>query len=179
MVNSLVNGVPTATAVTMSVPYYQLITPGGDTQIVGNFEYRIPIFGPVTMAPFVDVGLDKILLPNQLKVEQDRVDQLNGLFPQASFNNKVLLAPGTQKPRMSAGLELQVMLPVVNAPFRVYYALNPLKRARVPAAAAGGRSFVLPQRGDFRFLHQYLWEGLSVLRAARHLQIHHRAHVLA
>ncbi|MCB1023805.1 MAG: BamA/TamA family outer membrane protein, partial [Acidobacteria bacterium] len=29
---------------------------GGDTQILGNFEYRIPIFGPVSMAAFLDIG---------------------------------------------------------------------------------------------------------------------------
>ncbi len=29
---------------------------GGDTKILGNFEYRIPIFGPATMAVFADVG---------------------------------------------------------------------------------------------------------------------------
>jgi outer membrane protein insertion porin family len=29
---------------------------GGDTQLLGNFEYRVPIFGPLTMAAFVDVG---------------------------------------------------------------------------------------------------------------------------
>jgi outer membrane protein insertion porin family len=29
---------------------------GGDTQILGNFEYRIPIFGPATMAFFADIG---------------------------------------------------------------------------------------------------------------------------
>ncbi len=29
---------------------------GGDTQILGNFEYRIPIFGPATMAVFADIG---------------------------------------------------------------------------------------------------------------------------
>jgi outer membrane protein insertion porin family len=29
---------------------------GGDTQLLGNFEYRIPIFGPATMAVFADVG---------------------------------------------------------------------------------------------------------------------------
>jgi outer membrane protein insertion porin family len=30
-------------------------------------------------------------------------------------------------PRMSNGAELQVILPVVNAPFRIYYAYNPLR----------------------------------------------------
>lgn len=29
---------------------------GGDTQLLGNFEYRIPIFGPITLAAFADVG---------------------------------------------------------------------------------------------------------------------------
>ena len=43
---------------------------------------------------------------------------------------------------MSAGLELQVMLPVVNAPFRVYYALNPLNvREYLQPPLVGDRSF--------------------------------------
>ncbi|MFN0277094.1 MAG: outer membrane protein assembly factor BamA [Pyrinomonadaceae bacterium] len=29
---------------------------GGDTQLLGNVEYRLPIFGPATMALFADVG---------------------------------------------------------------------------------------------------------------------------
>jgi outer membrane protein insertion porin family len=29
---------------------------GGDTQLLGNFEYRIPIFGPVAIAAFADIG---------------------------------------------------------------------------------------------------------------------------
>jgi outer membrane protein insertion porin family len=29
---------------------------GGDTQLLVNFEYRIPIFGPVTLAAFADIG---------------------------------------------------------------------------------------------------------------------------
>ena len=29
---------------------------GGDTQLLGNFEYRIPIYGPVSLAAFADVG---------------------------------------------------------------------------------------------------------------------------
>ncbi len=33
---------------------YQIIP--GDTQLLGNFEYRIPIFGPVSMAAFADIG---------------------------------------------------------------------------------------------------------------------------
>jgi outer membrane protein insertion porin family len=29
---------------------------GGDTQLLGNFEYRMPVFGPATLALFADVG---------------------------------------------------------------------------------------------------------------------------
>jgi outer membrane protein insertion porin family len=119
------NGALTSANVTMTVPTYQLITPGGDTQLLGNFEYRIPIVGPVTLAPFFDAGVDKILRSNQLTLEPSRVGDLNSQFPQAGYSGKVYIAPGTQKMRASTGLELQVMLPVVNAPFRLYFAYNP------------------------------------------------------
>ncbi|MGI9034503.1 MAG: outer membrane protein assembly factor BamA, partial [Pyrinomonadaceae bacterium] len=33
---------------------YQII--GGDTQLLGNFEYRVPIFGPASIAAFADIG---------------------------------------------------------------------------------------------------------------------------
>ena len=111
--------------VTMTVPTYQLITPGGDTQLLGNFEYRIPIVGPVTLAPFFDAGVDKILRSGQLTVETSRIGDLNSQFPQAGYDGRVKIAPGTQKMRASTGIELQVMLPVVNAPFRLYFAYNP------------------------------------------------------
>ena len=110
--------------VTRTIPAYQLILPGGDTASVFNFEYRIPIVGPVTLAPFIDAGADLLLLPSQLGLNEERVQQLNGLFPQANFNPRAVLAPGTQKPRVSTGLELQVLMPVVNAPFRLYWAYN-------------------------------------------------------
>ncbi len=112
--------------VTQSIPSYQLVFPGGDTSVVTNFEYRIPIFGPVTLAAFLDAGINKLALTSGLKLNPDRIATLNGLFPEAAFADKALVAPGTQAPRMSTGLELQVLMPVVNAPFRVYYAYNPL-----------------------------------------------------
>jgi outer membrane protein insertion porin family len=119
------NGVVTSVPVTMTVPQYQLITPGGDTQVVTNFEYRIPIVGPVILAIFGDAGINRILRPSQLTMDPSRVSDLNNQFPQAGFDGKVLIAPGSQRIRASTGLELQVMLPVVNAPFRLYWAYNP------------------------------------------------------
>jgi outer membrane protein insertion porin family len=122
-----VNGVATNQNVTMTVPTYQLITPGGDTTVIGNFEYRIPIVGPVTLALFADAGLNRILRPNELKMVQSQVDNLNLQFPQAAFDGKVKIAPGTQALRTSTGVEIQVLLPIVQAPFRVYFAYNPTK----------------------------------------------------
>lgn len=119
------NGVISSQPVTMTVPTYQLITPGGDLQSVTNFEYRIPIAGPVTLAFFGDAGINKILRASQLTMEPSRVNDLNAQFPQAGFDGRVRIAPGTQKLRASTGVELQVMLPVVNAPFRLYWAYNP------------------------------------------------------
>jgi outer membrane protein insertion porin family len=119
------NGNPAFVPVTKAVPSYQLVTPGGDTSLVGNFEYRIPIFGPVTLAAFFDAGLDRLVNTNELVINPSRIAQLNSEFPQASFPNKAVVAPGTQGFRASTGLELQVLMPVVNAPFRVYFAYNP------------------------------------------------------
>jgi outer membrane protein insertion porin family len=121
---SVVNGSIVTTNVQQTIPVYQLILPGGDTASVFNYEYRIPIIGPVTLAPFVDVGVDRLSVPSQLGLNPGRVEQLNAEFPQANFTQRALLAPGTQKPRISTGVELQVLMPVVNAPFRVYWAYN-------------------------------------------------------
>jgi outer membrane protein insertion porin family len=120
-----VNNQPQFVPVTMQIPTYQFAYPGGDTNVVTNFEYRIPIFGPVVLAAFADAGVDKLSLPSQLKLNPGRVDQLNAQFPSANFSGRAYIAPGTQKIRASTGLELQVLMPVVNAPFRLYWAYNP------------------------------------------------------
>ncbi len=111
--------------VNTTIPVYRLILPGGDTSVVANYEYRIPIFGPVTLAPFVDAGIDDLLLPSQLGLNQGQVTNLNSLFPQSDFGRRAYIAPNTQPIRISTGLELQVLMPVVNAPFRLYWAYNP------------------------------------------------------
>ncbi len=111
--------------VQQKIPIYQMIMLGGDTQAVGNFEYRIPIVGPVTLAAFFDAGLNKVSRASQLSLNPDRLRELNAAFPSAGFKDRLKIAPGTQKLRMSTGLELQVLLPVVNAPFRLYWAYNP------------------------------------------------------
>jgi outer membrane protein insertion porin family len=75
--------------------------------------------------PFFDAGMNRILFKNQLTVNPQLIANLNTEFPQAAYTNNVLIYPGTQAIRMSTGLEIDVVLPIVQAPFRVYYAYNP------------------------------------------------------
>jgi outer membrane protein insertion porin family len=122
---TIVDGQETWVPVQQRVPVYQLIFPGGDTQGVANFEYRIPIVGPVILAAFFDAGLNKVSRPSQLSLNSGRIAELNSLYPQANFSSRAQMAAGTQVMRSSTGLELQVIMPVVNAPFRIYWAYNP------------------------------------------------------
>jgi outer membrane protein insertion porin family len=148
-VQSNSSGACVANCVNIPVPYYQLVTPGGDLSLHGNVEYRITIAGPVAIAPFVDIGTDPILRTSQLQINPLQYGNLlSTLFgcpdpPQASngyscqggarlapgtFSQNLSPVPGTNwVPRMSTGIELQTMLPVVNAPFRIYYAYNALR----------------------------------------------------
>ena len=123
----ILEGIEQLVPVTQTVPIFRLNFPGGDTRMVYNLEYRIPLMGPVTLAPFFDIGFNKILLKNQVRLNEGRVAQLNAQFPQAGFERRIQTIPETQKVRASTGVELQVMMPVVNAPFRFYWAYNPLR----------------------------------------------------
>jgi outer membrane protein insertion porin family len=124
---------PTTGAVSLAnasqtIPSYQLVFPGGDTNIVANLEYRIPIVGQtVTLAPFFDAGMNRISNKSQLKLNPSRISDLNGQFPEAAFGDSAVLAAGTQVIRTSTGLELQVLMPVFNQPFRIYWAFNPTR----------------------------------------------------
>lgn len=111
-------------------PYYTIQFAGGDTEGLTNFEYRIPIAGPVTLAPFIDVGANFILHPDQLSLQtgpQSSLSQLAQEFPKFPIPNALHAIPATERPRGSAGLELQVILPIVNAPIMVYYGYNFLR----------------------------------------------------
>ena len=123
----LVDGELATVPVTQEIPVYRIIQPGGDAQAVGNFEYRIPVAGPLTLALFADAGINKIVFPNQLRLSEDRLAELNGTFPQAAFDGRAVINSDTQKIRVSTGVEFQIMMPVVNAPFRLYWAYNPVR----------------------------------------------------
>ena len=116
-------GVP----VTMTVPSYQVTFPGGDTSVVGNFEYRIPIVGPVTLAIFADAGMDQLLFSAPASPESgtDRAIE-PGISAGGLHRRRLYPARLPETPHFHR-LELQVLMPVVNAPFRVYWAYNPTR----------------------------------------------------
>jgi outer membrane protein insertion porin family len=126
------NGFGQPTQRTFNVPVlgYTISFPGGDTQSYGNFEYRIPIIGTtVQMALFLDGGTNGILRKDALRLDPTGFNNLITQFPQASqdigFTRQLSIAPGTNfRLRGSTGIEFVVQLPIIQAPFRVYYAYN-------------------------------------------------------
>jgi outer membrane protein insertion porin family len=126
------NGQPTQRTLTVPVLHYVATRPGGDTEAVANFEYRIPLVGNyVGMDFFYDLGIDGVLLRNQLEMSTQALTALRVNFPNPDFPNSTVptvlqLAPGTNfHLHSSTGIEFVVQLPIVHAPFRVYYAYNP------------------------------------------------------
>jgi outer membrane protein insertion porin family len=105
---------------------YQTSFPGGDTQLVGNFEYRIPLFPHVALSIFGDAGMAGALRQDQLELNSANFSALTNTFgAQTTISRTLQFQPGTNfKPRTSAGLELVVQLPIVQAPFRIYWAYN-------------------------------------------------------
>lgn len=128
--------------VTQSIPAYRPVSLGGDTSVVTNFEYRIPIRGPFTLALFADEGLNRATFKNQLQLSPEVIGSLNGLFPEANISGHISIQPETEKIRMSTGTELQVFLRRINAPLRFYWAYNPLAlRESFHAPSAVDRSY--------------------------------------
>ncbi len=128
--------------VLIPLPIYRMVAIGGDTSLVANLEYRIPIVSQVTFAFFTDFGMDVDLLPGQLRQSTAGQSLISGAqygcptiingacFGGSSvkFPDTLAIVPGTNYvPRMSNGAELQVILPIINAPFRIFYAYNSLR----------------------------------------------------
>jgi outer membrane protein insertion porin family len=135
------------TGAAVNRPFDDVVYVGGDTQGVLNLEYRIPIIGRVfTMAPFLDVGNSWVLRKSQLTRQV-----LNSDGQLATEQVKFL--PGTNSGiRTSTGVELQVMMPVINAPFRLIFAVNPNRIHSLFFGSATGLPFRIDEKGhDFKF----------------------------
>ena len=143
---------PSLGNVQIPLPIYRLVSIGGDTSFTSNLEYRIPIVNQVTFAFFTDFNMTFNLQDSQLRQSvagQSLItsplygcqEVINGACfggQQIKFPFLLKTVPGTNVvPRMSNGAELQVVLPIVNAPFRIFYAYNPLRLYKdVPQALA-------------------------------------------
>jgi len=139
----------------VAIPIYGISSIGGDTNLTANAEYRIPIAGPVTFAFFNDFGIDSAFNKGQLKQSvQGFATLIAPLYGCPVFNNGACEGgiPGSQVgfqrnirpvsgtnfvPRMSTGAELSVIMPVINAPVRVFFAYNPLRLNERPNCSLG------------------------------------------
>ncbi len=127
------------------LPVYGIASIGGDTQLTTNIEYRIPVVGPFDFHLFDDFGIDSAVNHNQLKQSPEGFASLTApLYGCPVYNNgscqggipgslvgfrqNIRPVSGTNfVPRMSTGAEVSVLMPIINAPFRLYYAYNPLR----------------------------------------------------
>jgi len=112
-----------------------------------NLEYRIPIVGrTVTLSPFMDVGNAWVFKKSQLTRE---VSNFSGVVTKET----AVFLPGTNSGvRMSTGVEVGVLLPVLNAPFRVILAWNPQRLDRVYNGPTTGLPFALrEEKRGFKF----------------------------
>ena len=166
-------------AVTVPVPVERIVFPGGDTSLVTNLEYRIPIAGPVTLAPFTDFGFDGILRPSQLRINSGQLSDINSIAfgcpaLDAGFNcvggTHMNFSPDLKPlggtnfiPRMSSGLELQVIMPIINAPFRVYWAYNPLRLDTFASTPNPITRSMFPPGGAGDFTYQQAVSGANFL----------------
>jgi outer membrane protein insertion porin family len=128
----LSGGAPRSVAI--PVLTYTATLPGGDLQGFGNVEYRIPIVGPVQAVLFFDGGTTGIIKRDGLKLDPSALDTSNCVtpplslacqFPAANLTQSLPIQAGTNfRFRGSTGIEFVVRLPIVQAPFRIYYAYN-------------------------------------------------------
>ncbi len=133
---------PSLGNITIPLPVYGIVSTGGDTSLINNLEYRIPIAGPVDLHLFDDFGIDTAIRKSQLRESPEGIAQLNSPLygcpayvngacvggVQVPFDTLIRPIHGTNfVPRDSIGVEVGGMLPIIHAPVRVYYAYNPLR----------------------------------------------------
>jgi outer membrane protein insertion porin family len=165
---------PSLGPIKVPIPVYGIASIGGDASFTANVEYRIPIYARTASFNFFDdFGMDMALDKSQLKQSPAGISVLNSpLYGCPNYNNGACqggvpiqfsrtidpIAGTNFVPRMSVGAEIDVMMPIINAPFRLYYAYNPLRleedfhtqdlitRSMFPAGGAGDYSYAQAQQ---------------------------------
>ncbi len=174
------------------LPIYRLVQVGGDTSFTGNLEYRIPLAPQVDFSFFTDFNLTFDAFKSQLRESVLGQTQINSPLygcptitngacsggQTLTFPNLLQTAHGTNfVPRMSNGAQIAVILPIVNAPFRIFYAYNPLRlyeslpqQLAVPTVGANNFRTLFPagSAGNFTYAQALQLYGANyVLREPR------------
>jgi outer membrane protein insertion porin family len=105
---------------------------GGDTEVVINAEYRVPLVWRLSAAAFADFGASF----NIRHLSQERVESAGRIQP---FDTPVIIATvlqpidsGLPDYRVSVGAELRIQIPVLNIPLRLIVSANPNAQRRLP-----------------------------------------------
>jgi hypothetical protein len=106
---------------------------------VANLEYRIPIAPHVSASLFGDIGATGALRHDQLQLNSTDLSTLQTQFPPTptfpGVSPTLPFQPGTNfKLRSTVGVELVVQLPIVQAPFRIYWGYNLNRMAQIITA---------------------------------------------
>ncbi|MGH9561301.1 MAG: BamA/TamA family outer membrane protein, partial [Terracidiphilus sp.] len=144
-------GRPATMTVPINILEFVPSRPGGDLTSVANIEYRIPLYKDYAgLSLFNDIGLSGILRPSQLALDPAAIAPLQQQYPNPDFpcvpntpcvripTNLPIAAGSNFRPHTSAGIEIDFQLPIIQAPFRIYYAYNYLRLNRVIAPPLGG-----------------------------------------
>ena len=108
---------------------------GGDTQLIANAEYRLPIRSRLSAAAFFDIGssfnaqrlnVQQFISPVQLTPPTPNSFLLTTVSPLGEVANQI------PNYRVSLGVELRVLVPVANLPLRLIFAYNPNAQTNPP-----------------------------------------------
>ena len=167
---------PSLGNVVIPLPIYRPVAVGGDTQLTFNMQYQIPIVSTVSFNLFSDFGLDGDIQKGQLRQSVSGASVLSSPLygcPNPQNNGAPINGacyggqevPGFSPlqlntmphtnfvPRMSVGAEIQAILPIINAPLRLFYAYNPLRLYRdVPQQLALPNTCAVGQTACFQNL---------------------------
>ena len=149
--------------VQVPLPVYGIASIGGDTNLLTNVEYRIPVIGPFDFKLFDDFDIDSAVNHGQLLQSPEgfasitaplygcqALQTIGGITScysnihgsQVGFQPDIKPVAGTNfVPRMSMGAEIAVLMPVINAPFRIYYAYNPMRLYETPYCNEPGSGY--------------------------------------
>jgi outer membrane protein insertion porin family len=110
---------------------------GGDTELIANAEYRVPLTRMLSGAAFFDIG--SVFNVRGLKEQQFvSAAQTNPPLPNTFLITRVRplgdIDGRIPNYRASLGVELRVMVPVVHIPLRLIFAYNPNAQISPPPA---------------------------------------------